>query len=224
MGSIIVLMGAQGAGKGTQAKMLAERSGLPIVATGDMLRAAAEEDTPLGRQIREVQTAGHLVSDSVLAEVVSRRTSLDDCSNGYILDGFPRTLTQARLLEEIAASQGHRICVIEISVPRELLFKRLTGRRTCSGCGATYNIYFKPSKEEGICDLDGKPLFIRSDDNEEAIAKRLALYDEMTLPLLDYYAQVGYLHRVDGDAPPEEVSERIAEIVSANEKRSAAER
>ncbi|MCI0489982.1 MAG: adenylate kinase [Blastocatellia bacterium] len=223
MAKIIVLMGAQGAGKGTQAKRLAESLGIPIVATGDMLRATAEEDTPLGRQIRDIQAAGRLVSDSVMAEVVSRRTIRDDCIDGYILDGFPRTLPQARLLEEIAADQGHQICVIEISVPRELLLKRLAGRRTCSSCSTTYNIYFKPSKREGICDLDGKPLFKRSDDNEEAIAKRLALYEEMTLPLLDYYAELDYLHRVEGDAPPEEVSERIAEIVSAGEQRSAAE-
>ena len=223
MANVIVLMGAQGAGKGTQAKILAERSGLPIVATGDMLRAAAEEDTPLGHQIRELQAAGQLVSDSVLAEVVSQRTSRDDCSNGYILDGFPRTLPQARLLEDIAADQGHQICVIEIDVPRELLFKRLTGRRTCPVCGTIYNIYFKPSKEEGVCDLDGNPLFKRSDDNEEAIAKRLALYDEMTLPLLDYYAQLGYLNGVNGNASTEVVAERIAEVVSASERRSAAE-
>ena len=223
MANVIVLMGAQGAGKGTQAKILAERSGLPIVATGDMLRAAAEEDTTLGHQIRELQAAGQLVSDSVLAEVVSQRTSRDDCSNGYILDGFPRTLPQARLLEDIAAEQGHQICVIEIDVPRELLFKRLTGRRTCSVCGTIYNVYFKPSKEEGVCDLDGQPLFKRSDDNEEAIAQRLALYDEMTLPLLDYYAKLGYLNKVDGDAATEVVAERIAEIVDAGERRSAAE-
>jgi adenylate kinase len=208
MPDVIVLMGPQGAGKGTQAQMLAERLKLSLIATGDMLREIAHSDTPLGLQVREVQAAGQLVSDDILAEVVKARLSRD-CQNGCILDGFPRTLPQVRLLESIAHELGHNITVISIEVPRELLFKRLAGRQTCSACGAIYNIYFKPSKKEGVCDLDGQPLFKRSDDNEDAIAQRLSLYDEKTRPLLDYYAETGRLRRVDGTEPPEEVSARI---------------
>ena len=213
MPSIIVLMGPQGAGKGTQAQMLTEAFGLPIVATGDMLRDIALTETTLGRQVREVQAAGRLVSDDILAEVVNERLSRGDCAEGCILDGFPRTLPQARLLENIAESQGHKIVVVEIDVPRDLLHKRLTGRRTCSVCGAIYHLHFKPSKKDGVCDIEGAPLFTRSDDNEESIAQRLALYDEKTHPLLDYYARTGRLHKVDGTGTRHEVGERIADVV-----------
>lgn len=206
-------MGAQGAGKGTQAEKLSESLTLPIIATGDILREVAKTDTPLGRQVGELQAAGQLVSDEILAEVVSNRTSKDDCNNGYILDGFPRTLPQVRLLEEIAAKQGHQIIVISLDVPRALLFERLNSRRTCRNCGRIYNIDSKPPAKEGICDMCGGELFIRDDDYPEAINKRLALYDEKTRPLLDYYTQTGVLHRVDGSGSPEDVFERICEVV-----------
>jgi adenylate kinase len=224
MPSIIVLMGPQGAGKGTQAQMLTEAFGLPIVATGDMLRDIALTETPLGRQVREVQASGRLVSDDILAEVVKERLSRRDCADGCILDGFPRTLPQARLLEKIAQSQGHQILVVEIDVPRELLYKRLAGRRTCSVCGSIYHVYFKPSKQDGVCDLDGAPLFTRSDDHEESIARRLALYDEKTHPLLAYYAETNRFHKVDGTGTPEEVAGRVAEVVKESRKGSVAER
>jgi adenylate kinase len=208
MPDIIVLMGPQGAGKGTQAQLLAERNGLPLVATGDILREIALIDSPLGLQVRGVQAAGQLVSDDILAEVVKTRLR-SDCEKGCILDGFPRTLPQARLLESIARELGHRISVISIEAPRESLAKRLAGRQTCSACGAIYNIYFKPSAQEGVCDLDGQPLFTRSDDNLESIAQRLALYDEKTRPLLDYYEQSGRLRKIDGSGTPEDVFDRI---------------
>ncbi|MEK6325586.1 MAG: adenylate kinase [Acidobacteriota bacterium] len=215
MPDIIVLMGPQGAGKGTQAQMLAERNGLSLVATGDMLREIALSDTPLGLQVRGVQAAGQLVSDDILAEVVKTRLS-SDCERGCILDGFPRTLPQVRLLESIAAELGHRITVISIEAPRELLAKRLAGRQTCSACGAIYNIYFKPSRQEGVCDLEGQPLFTRSDDNEEAIAQRLALYDEKTRPLLDHYAESGRLYKVDGTGAPDDVFGRTVKILGSS--------
>ena len=206
-------MGPQGAGKGTQAQMLAKEFSLPIIATGEILREVAKEDTELGRHVREEQAAGHLVSDEILGEIVSQRTVLEDCKNGYILDGFPRTLPQARLLDQIAEAEGCRTVVITIDVPPDLLYKRLAGRRTCSKCNTVYNVFFKPPQKEGVCDLDGAPLFTRSDDNEEAIAKRLTLNTEKTQPLLDYYEASGRLHRVDGTGAPEEVFERIARIV-----------
>ncbi|HEX5733421.1 MAG TPA: adenylate kinase [Blastocatellia bacterium] len=221
MPNIIVLMGPQGAGKGTQAQMLAERFNLPIVATGDMLRDVARTQTDLGHQVRELQAAGQLVPDEILAEVVNNRTSQIDCCEGYILDGFPRTLPQARLLERIAQSQGYKILVIKIETPRDLLYKRLTGRRTCTKCGAIYHTEFLPSKQEGVCDLDGQQLFTRSDDNEEAIRQRLALYDEKTRPLLDYYGESGRLAKVDGTGSPEEVFNRISEVVSTSGQQSA---
>jgi adenylate kinase len=185
--------------------LLAERIKLPLVATGDILREMAQSDGPLGLRIREVQAAGRLVSDDILAEVVKTRLSRPDCAGGCVLDGFPRTLPQVRLLETIAEQLGHRITVVSIEVPRELLFKRLAGRRTCSVCGAIYNVYFMPSKVDGECDVDGQPLFTRSDDNEDAITQRLALYDEKTRPLLDYYAESNRLHQIDGTGAPEDV-------------------
>lgn len=205
-------MGPQGAGKGTQAQMLATRFGLPIVATGDILREIAHADTPLGHQVRSVQAAGQLVSDDILAEVIKARLCQPDCSRGCILDGFPRTLPQTHLLEKIAAEQNNRIVVVKIDVPRDLLFYRLAGRLTCSVCGAIYNMESRPPKREGICDLDGQPLFTRSDDNADAIRQRLALFDEKTRPLLNYYAETNRLRRVDGTGTPEEVFARLAEI------------
>lgn len=213
MPDITVLMGPQGAGKGTQAHLLADRLKLPLVATGDILREMAHSDEPLGLQVRQVQAVGQLVSDDILAEVVKTRLSRPDCEGGCVLDGFPRTLPQVRLLEDIAKHLNHRITVISIEVPRELLFQRLAGRQTCSVCGAIYNVNSKPSKVEGICDVDGEPLFTRSDDNEEAIAQRLALYDEKTRPLLDYYAESGRLYKIEGTGAPEDVFERIVSVL-----------
>jgi len=206
-------MGPQGAGKGTQAHLLAERLSLPIVATGDILREMALSDGPLGLQVRQVQAAGQLVSDDILAEVIKTRLSRDDCGGGCVLDGFPRTLPQTKLLEDIAEQLGQQIRVISIEVPRELLFKRLSSRQTCSCCGAIYNVEFKPSLKEGVCDLDGCLLFTRSDDNEEAIALRLALYDEKTRPLLDYYEESDRLYRIDGLGTPEDVFSRIVTVL-----------
>jgi adenylate kinase len=214
MPDITVLMGPQGAGKGTQAHLLAERLKLPLVATGDILREMAHSDEPLGLQVRKVQAAGQLVSDDILAEVVKSRLSRPDCAGGCILDGFPRTLPQVTLLETIAEQLGHQIRVFSIEVPRELLFKRLAGRRTCSACGAIYNVDNMPSTVKGVCDVDGQPLFTRSDDNEDAITQRLALYDEKTRPLLDCYAESGRLHKIDGTGAPEDVFGRIVNILA----------
>ena len=157
--------------------------------------------------------SGSFVSDAVVSDIVAERIRAGDCKHGFILDGFPRTLPQTRVLEKIAESQGHSIVVVEIDVPRDLLRKRLAGRRTCSVCGAIYHTQFKPSKNDGVCDLEGAPLFTRSDDHEESIARRLGLYDEKTHPLLDYYSKTGRLYKVDGTGTSEEVGGRIANVL-----------
>ncbi len=214
MSGIIILMGPQGAGKGTQAQLLAEKFSLPIIATGDMLREVARADTALGKQVKAFQEAGKLVSDEILAEVINSRTRQDDCRNGYLLDGFPRTMPQADLLEDVAKEQGHRITAISIDVPRDLLFKRLAGRLNCRAGGHLYNLYFKPPQQQGICDVDGSELYQRTDDYPEAIAKRLAEYDEKTKPILNYYAESGRLYEVNGTGSPDEVFNEIARIVA----------
>ena len=221
MPNIYVLMGPQGAGKGTQSLKLAGHFGLPIVATGDMLRAIAKTDTELGQHIKDVLAAGDLVADDILAQVVKDRLSRDDCARGCVFDGFPRTLPQAWLLEKIALEGGYRVFVIKIDVPHELLLRRLTGRRTCKVCNSIYHIEFKPPKTENVCDIDGEPLFTREDDTEEAIRQRLHLYLEKTRPLLAYYDESHRLHHVDGTGTPEKVASRIIEIVDMIEKESA---
>lgn len=194
--------------------MVAERYSLPIVATGEILRKEAQADTPLGKGIRETQAAGKFVSDDILADVVRKRTIEDDCREGYILDGFPRTLPQAQLLEELAREQSHSVLVINIDVPRDILYKRMEGRRTCAICGRTYNVYFSPSRQEGLCDIDGGSLVIRGDDDRpESVAKRLALYDEQTRPLLDYFSQSGLVQVIDGIGTPQEVFERMTGVI-----------
>lgn len=199
--------------------MLSDRLFLPIVATGDILREVAALDTELGRQTKQIQAEGRLVPDEILARIIRERTGRSDCRQGYILDGFPRTLPQAQMLEEVAASQGHSLVAVNIEVPFEKLWRRLAGRRTCSYCGALYNIYSMPSKVEGVCDLDGSPLVTRSDDNEKAISRRLALYDEKTRPLHDYYRQSGRLFDVNGSEPPEHVFEQVVRLLEAREQR-----
>jgi adenylate kinase len=216
MATLFVLIGPQGAGKGTQSQMVYEAFNLLIVATGDMLRTIARAETPLGRQVREAQAKGNLVPDHILAEIVGHRLQQSDCENGCILDGFPRTLPQAELLESIAAEHGDRIVAINLDVPRDVLQMRLSGRQTCVKCGAVYHRDLKPSKEPGVCDLDGGLLVTRSDDNEESIARRLELYDEKTWPLLDYYDSSNRLYNVSGVGTVDEVFERIRAIVKAN--------
>lgn len=207
-------MGPQGAGKGTQAAKLAARLSVPIVATGDILRKVAQEDSELSLEIRKTQAAGQLVSDDVMAGIIQDRLAREDCHLGCILDGFPRTLPQASLLDQIAEERGYRVSAIIIMVPRDILEKRLTGRRQCPVCGTIYNIYFKPPQREGICDLEGASLETRADDNPEAIKKRLTLFDEMTRPLLDFYRQSSRLSEVDGTGEIDEISQRVASVTS----------
>jgi adenylate kinase len=218
MFKIIVLMGAPGAGKGTQARLLQERLHLPQISTGDMFRALKEAQTPLAAEVRALMAAGQLVPDAVTIRVVRERTSRDDGSNGYILDGFPRTPAQAEMLEKLALEQGKKIQAIEIEVPRELLAKRMIGRRNCPVCGEIYNIYFKPPKVDNVCDLHPEAqLNHRADDNADTVQARLTTYEEQTRPLLDYYKAANVLEVVDGTREPEAIYRDIERIVKSEE-------
>lgn len=214
MSKIIVLMGAPGAGKGTQARLLQERLHLPQISTGDIFRALKTAQTPLAQEVRTLMERGQLVPDDLTIQVVKERTSKEDCRDGYILDGFPRTPAQAASLEQLAAEQGNEIVAIQIDVPSELLEKRMTGRRNCPVCGEIYNIYFKPPKHDNVCDNHPEAqLTHRADDNPETVRARLATYEEQTRPLIDYYRSKNLLHVVDGSGEPEGIYEQIERIV-----------
>ena len=218
MWKIIVLMGAPGAGKGTQARLLQERLHLPQISTGDMFRALKEEKTPLADEVRALMEAGQLVPDVVSIRVVRERTARDDCKNGYILDGFPRTPAQAAMLDKLAVEQGKKIQPIEIQVPHELLEQRMIGRRNCPVCGEIYNVYFKPPKSDNVCDFHPETqLNHRADDNAETVKARLATYVQQTQPLLDYYRAAKLLHVVDGTRDSEVIYTDIEKIVTSDQ-------
>ena len=215
MSKIIVLMGAPGAGKGTQARLLQKRLHLPQISTGDILRARAKQNDDLAKEIQEVQAAGKLASDDLVGRVVRERTSQQDCKNGYVLDGFPRTIAQAEMLEDLAATQNKRLLAIFIDVPFGILEKRIAGRLSCPICGEIYNIYFKPPKLNNSCDRHPDARLIqRVDDAPEKVRVRLETYNRETEPLLDYY-QRGRLHRLDGTRSPEEIYRDVEQIVNA---------
>jgi adenylate kinase len=216
MSKIVVLMGAPGAGKGTQARLLQERLGLPQISTGDMFRAMKEAQTPLAEEVRTIMSAGKLVPDDVTIRVVQERTNRDDCKHGYILDGYPRTSAQAAMLEKLAVEQGNRIQAVLVEVPSEMLEKRMTGRRTCPVCGEIYNVYFKPPVRDGVCDLHPESqLTHRADDNAETVQARLATYERETRPLLDYYEQSHRLARIDGTRDVEAIYTDVEKIVNS---------
>ena len=218
MAKIIVLMGAPGAGKGTQARLLQERLHLPQISTGDIFRSLKTAQTPLAQEVREIMERGQLVPDELTIRVVRERTAQDDCRNGYILDGFPRTLAQAASLEKLAAEQGNTIVAIMIDVSHDLLEKRMTGRRNCPVCNEIYNIYFKPPRVDNVCDFHPQAQLVhRADDNVETVKKRLATYEAQTRPLIDYYKAAGLLHSVDGTREPEAIYNDVARIVSAEQ-------
>ena len=218
MAKIIVLMGAPGAGKGTQARLLHERLNLPQISTGDMFRALKEAHTPLAAEVRALMAAGQLVPDDMTIRVVQERTGHDDCRAGYILDGFPRTPAQATMLETLAAEQGKEIQAIEIQMPRELLAKRMVGRRNCPICGEIYNVFFKPPKDDNVCDFHPEAqLNHRADDNAGTVEARLATYELQTRPLLDYYKAANVLHVVDGTREPEVIYADIVKVVKSEE-------
>ena len=210
MAKIIVLMGAPGAGKGTQARLLQERLHLPQISTGDIFRALKTAHTPLAQEVRDIMERGQLVPDDLTIRLVKERTAQDDCKNGYILDGFPRTPAQAASLEKLASEQGNTIIAVLIDVPRDMLEKRMTGRRNCPVCGEIYNIYFKPPKNDNVCDFHPQAQLVhRADDNVETVKARLSTYEEQTRPLIEYYRKAGLLRTVAGAGEPEEIYQNI---------------
>jgi adenylate kinase len=214
MPKIIVLMGAPGAGKGTQARLLQERLYLPQISTGDIFRSLKNAETPLAREVREIMNAGHLVPDELTTRLVRERTSQPDTQNGYILDGYPRTPTQAVSLEDLAREQGHQIVPILIDVSHELLERRMTGRRNCPVGGEIFNVYFNPPRTDNVCDVHPDTQLVRrADDNPETVRARLATFDERTRPLLDYYRHAGILQTVDGTRSPEVIYGDIEALV-----------
>ena len=214
MDKIIVLIGAPGAGKGTQARLLQERKGILQISTGDMFREMKTLDTPLAREVQEVMKSGKLVSDNITYRMVEDRTSRPDIGETYVLDGYPRTAVQAEQLEKLASEQGRQIRAILVDVPRDELFRRLTGRRTCPVCGEIYNIYSKPPKADNVCDLHpDTQLSHRSDDNEESVRTRLETYETATEPLLDYYERTGRLEKIDGTGEVEDIYQQLAKAI-----------
>lgn len=216
MAQILVFLGPPGAGKGTQARVVAKELGIPQISTGDILREAVRERTGLGLAAKAKMDKGELVPDDVICGIVEQRLSKPDCGNGAILDGFPRTIAQAEFLEDtLGKSNLGDPLVLNIHVDTESLVKRLTGRRTCSKCGEIYNIYFNPPRQDGICDKDGGKLTQRADDNEESIRTRLKAYEDETLPLIDYYKRKNLLHQVDGNGEPEAITKRLLSLVKS---------
>lgn len=214
MDKIIVLIGAPGSGKGTQARLLEERKGITQISTGDMFRALAKEETPLAKEIAAIQAAGNLLSDELTAQVVEGRIFQDDCKGSFLLDGFPRTAPQAEILEEFAKRQGKDIQAILVDVPLDQIEKRLVGRRSCGVCGEIYNIYFKAPKVEGFCDFHPESaLKHRDDDREDKVGTRLANYEKDTAPLIEYYRNSGRLSTVDGTASVEEIYAELEKLI-----------
>ena len=207
----LVLLGAPGAGKGTQADEIAKRFGLPHISTGELLRAAIRDGSPLGRRVAGIVERGELVPDALIGEVMEERLSRKDAERGSVLDGFPRTVAQADLLDRILARRGQtldRVILIEVGEPE--IIERIAGRRSCGRCGAVYHVRHNPPKVEGICDRCGSELRQRPDDAEEVIAERLRAYRELTAPLVERYRKAGLLIPVEGRGRPEEVFSRIA--------------
>mgnify|MGYP005980441305 FL=1 len=210
----IIMLGAPGAGKGTQAKMIAAKYGVPHISTGDIFRANIKNGTELGAKAKEYMDKGLLVPDELVVDLVIDRFKADDCAKGYILDGFPRTIPQAEALDAALTAKGEAVdFAINVEVPDENIINRMSGRRACVGCGATYHIEFNPTKVEGICDACGEKLILRDDDKPETVKNRLSVYHEQTQPLIDYYSKKGVLAEVDGTQSMENVFNAIVDVL-----------
>ncbi|MBD2844703.1 adenylate kinase [Paenibacillus sp. IB182496] len=210
----ILFMGPPGAGKGTQAERIVAEFGIPHISTGDAFRLAMREGTPLGQKAKEYVDQGLLVPDDVTNGIVRERLQQDDCSQGFLLDGFPRTLSQAEALDQMLSAMGRKLDhVINLKVDRSLLLARLTGRRICKSCGATYHVLFNPPKQEGACDKCDGELYQRSDDTEEKVGTRLDEYISKTAPLLSYYADKALLREVDGEKEIDTVTADVSNLL-----------
>lgn len=212
----IIMLGAPGAGKGTQAKKIAAKYEIPHISTGDIFRANIKNGTELGKKAKTYMDQGLLVPDELVVDLVVDRVNQDDCKNGYVLDGFPRTIPQAEALTEALAKMGQKMdYAIDVNVPDENIVRRMGGRRACVGCGATYHVEYAPTKKEGICDVCGAELILRDDDKPETVQKRLDVYHEQTQPLIDYYTEAGILKTVDGTVDIDDVFQAIVDILGA---------
>ena len=212
----IVMLGAPGAGKGTQAKMIASKYGIPHISTGDIFRANIKEGTELGKKAKAFMDQGALVPDELTLELIMDRFQQADCANGYVLDGFPRTIPQAEALTKALSDEGGKLdYAINVEVPDENIVNRMSGRRACLACGGTYHVVFNAPKKEGVCDACGGELVLRDDDKPETVAKRLDVYHTQTQPLIDYYAGQGILKEVDGT---KEVAEVFGDITAILDK------
>ena len=212
----IIMLGAPGAGKGTQAKKIAEKYHIPHISTGDIFRANIKNGTELGKKAKTYMDQGLLVPDELTVDLVIDRVGQDDCKDGYILDGFPRTIPQAECLDAALEKRGEKVdFAIDVEVPDENIVNRMSGRRACVGCGATYHIKYNPTKVDGVCDACGEKLELRDDDKPETVQKRLGVYHDQTQPLIDYYTKSGVLKEVDGTVDMEDVFQAIVEILGA---------
>lgn len=211
----IVMLGAPGAGKGTQADKIAEKFGLPHISTGDIFRKNIKEGTELGKEAKAYMDAGKLVPDELTVRLLLDRVKNDDCAKGYILDGYPRTIPQAEALDKELKKLGEKIdYAINVDVPDENIINRMSGRRACLKCGATYHLKYVPPKKDGVCDECGSELVIRDDDKPETVKNRLAVYHEQTQPLIEYFEKQGVLHTVDGTTDAGDVFKAIEQILS----------
>lgn len=211
----IIMLGAPGAGKGTQAKMIAEKYGVPHISTGDIFRANIKNGTDLGMEAKKYMDQGLLVPDALTVKILLDRVAQEDCKNGYVLDGFPRTIPQAEVLDRALSEIGDQIdFAINVDVPDENIVKRMGGRRACLSCGATYHIEHVPPKTEGICDVCGASLVLRDDDKPETVGNRLEVYHKQTQPLIDFYQAKGILKTVDGTVDMKDVFASIVAVLS----------
>ena len=210
----IIMLGAPGAGKGTQAKKIAAKYEIPHISTGDIFRANIKNGTELGKKAKTYMDQGLLVPDELVVDLVVDRVNQEDCSKGYVLDGFPRTIPQAEALDKALAAHGQKMdYAIDVDVPDQNIVQRMGGRRACVGCGATYHLEYAAPKKEGICDTCGAELILRDDDKPETVERRLGVYHEQTQPLIDYYTKAGILKTVDGTVAMEEVFGAIVSIL-----------
>ena len=210
----LILLGAPGAGKGTQAAIICERLNIPTISTGNIIRAALKSGTEMGLKAKSYMDQGKLVPDEVVIGIIKERLAEDDCQNGFVLDGFPRTIPQAEALDKALEAKGQKMdYAIDVDVPDENIVKRMGGRRACVGCGATYHLVYAAPKKDGICDVCGGELILRDDDKPETVEKRLHVYHDQTQPLIDYYTKAGILKSVDGTVDMEDVFGAIVSIL-----------